>query len=67
MSQRMVSIHAYDCMDNVVFSCRVREYNDYEKDEFETVASIAGEFPGVGHPYWPHWLADVLTELLDQM
>jgi hypothetical protein len=67
MSQRMLSIHAYDCLETIVYSAKIREYDDTDEAKSEVVCSIAGELPGRGHPFWPHWLADVLNALLEEM
>ena len=63
----VVSIHAYDCLDQVNYTCAVREYADYEHAAGETVAVFGGSIPGKGHEFWPHWLADVLGAMLEDL
>lgn len=67
MTQRMLSIHAYDCLDHVRYSAQIREYEGYESDEHTVVAELRGDLQGRGHEFWPHWLADILSDMLEQM
>lgn len=61
----IVSIHGYDCLDNVVCTARVREYQDYEQDQGELVFTQATVLRGEGIDNPVEWLRDVLVGLLE--
>lgn len=67
MTQKLVSIHAYDCLDNVNYSCRVREYKDREDYSGETVLTHEGNLRGEGIDDPKQWLMDVLIAIIETL
>ena len=59
----IVSIHAYDALDQIVYSCRVRQYDDYDHDQGTLVYQIGGAYPGVGADSPDEWLCALMDEL----
>ncbi len=63
----ITSIHAYDCLDSVVYACKIREYKDYDDDPSEEVVTQAGSIKGEGIDNPREWLKDVLIALLESL
>lgn len=59
----IVSIHGYDNMDQITYSCRIRQYSDYEHDDGVLVWAQGGSFPGVGADQPDEWLCALLDHL----
>lgn len=67
MSKKIVSIHAYDCLGDVVYAARVREYPDYEQGSGEIVLIHTGVFPGEGISDPRQWLQDILIAMIERL
>lgn len=58
-------MHAYDCLDQVVFSAVIREYKDYDEGPSEEVVKIVGQVAGQGISDPREWLRDALVAMLE--
>lgn len=67
MSKNIVSIHAYDCMDEVTYSARVRQYPNYEEGDGEVVLIHVGSFPSEGLTEPREWLSEILIAMLERL
>lgn len=63
----ITSLHAYDCLGDVVYAVRVRRYGDYEDGESELVLAQGGTFPGEGIDDPQIWLRDILVHLAERL
>lgn len=63
----IASLHAYDCLDEVVSRCIVRAYPDYDEgpSAIVLVADSVIRSEGVTDPR--AWLGDVLIALLERI
>lgn len=59
----ITSLHAYDCLSEVVYAVTIREYADYEKGDSEVVLDLRGSFPGSGIDTAAKWLESIVDEL----
>lgn len=60
----IASLHAYDCLSQVVATVIVREYRDYEQGDSEEVLNVSISFPGKGIGDPDTWLETVFDEIL---
>ena len=67
MSKKIISLHAYDCLDNVNYTARVREYADYEQGNSEVVLIHTGSFRGEGVDDVRQWVMDVLIGIIETL
>lgn len=65
--KRILSIHGYDCLDQINYACRIREYQDYENDVSSLLVSVQGTLPGRGLDDPHDWLRDVLVAVLESL
>lgn len=65
--QYFLTVHAYDCLDQVVHTAQIRQYADYENGPSETVLLQAGSFAGEGKDSPRDWLEDVLIGILETL
>lgn len=65
--KKIVSIHAYDCMDQINYSARIREYPDYEEGDSQVVLIHTGSVPSEGLDDPRAWLSDILIALLERL
>lgn len=61
------SIHAYDCMGDVNYTCSVRQYSDYEDGDSELVIRLVGSLRGTGEDRPTEWLQDLLISLVESL
>ena len=59
----ITSLHAYDCLSEVVYAVTVRGYADYEEGKSEVVLDLRGCYPGKGEDRPEFWLRELLIEL----
>lgn len=58
-------IQAYDCLDQVVYACQVKQTAEYETGPLEPVVLVAGVLQGEGITHPREWLRDVLVGILE--
>lgn len=59
----ITSIHAYDCLSEVVYAVTVREYEDYEDGESHVALDLRGSFPARGDDRPGTWLREILIAI----
>lgn len=60
----VTNIHAYDCLDTVVYTAQVRAYDRDQQGGNEQVLDLRGSFPGRGEDSPELYLRELLTEML---
>ena len=63
----ITSVHAYDCLSEVVYAVTVRAYKDYEQGISEVVYDLRGCLPGRGTDDAGTWLRELLNEVLESL
>lgn len=61
------TVYAYDALDSVIVSARVRLRADDPLDGYETVCERQCTLPGVGEADGTLWLKDALVGLLETL
>lgn len=67
MAHFVLQMHAYDCMDNVNFVVRLRDWDDDAEDLENGTMILAGALRGQGADDPMHWLRDLLEGVREHM
>lgn len=60
-------ITAYDVLDQIAYSCGVKQYGDYEHDSPPMLWVLQGMFPGIGADRSDEWLCQLVDELSSRL
>lgn len=59
----IASVHAYDCLDQVVGSAKVRRYPDYQEGSSDLVLDVHVAIPSMGSDDPARWLQAILEAI----